>query len=203
MKKYKKYSDRKKCLPVSIVRLCMGVLEREREKKKKRKLRSALPFLKGTSVIRYFTNFICKDKNRRYTSRPYSLLKNETICSTSSFHAPLFKMGGDIRSSTLRQQSFLKGQAPKTLIPTVFSFSRYFPFCKAFLKRRYIRMRWLFFCRNIFIRTQLRQKPHAVRINAEEKFFAFVGNDQQKLPIAERFRFQNFQFVRREKRFSA
>ena len=89
------------------------------------KLHSALPFLKGTSVIRYFTNFICKDKNRHYTSCPYSLLKNETIRSTSSFHAPLFKMGG-IRSSTLRRQSFLKGQTSRNIHPYRFSFSRHF-----------------------------------------------------------------------------
>jgi len=44
MKKYKKYSDRKKCLPVSIVRLCMGVLEREREREREKKKKKKTPF---------------------------------------------------------------------------------------------------------------------------------------------------------------
>ena len=187
MRKYKKYSDRESACLWSL--FCFV-----------EKLHSALPFLKRTSVIRYFTNFICKDKNRRYTLRPYSLLKNETIRSTSSLHAPLFKMGG-IRSSTLRRQSFLKGQAPATFTPAVFFAA--LPFYGALSKCRYIRMRRIRFRRNLFIRTQPWQKSHAVRINAEEEFFAFVGNDQQKLPITKRFRFQNFQFVRREERFSA
>lgn len=127
---------------------------RERRSGFVRQLHSDLPFLKGTSVIRYFTNFICKDKNRHYTSRPYSLLKNETIRSTSSFHAPLFKMGGDIRSSTLCRQSFLKEPTPATFVPAVFSFLRHFSSCKAFSKRRNIRMRRLCFRFNIFISTQ-------------------------------------------------
>ena len=64
MKKYKKYSDRKKDLPVIVVRLCWGI-----------PFRSA--FLKGAPVNRHLTNFIRKDPNHHHTFRAHILLQEK------------------------------------------------------------------------------------------------------------------------------
>lgn len=149
MKKYKKVLRQEEvpaCKRRSVV--CGCVLEREREREKK--LRSALPCLKVASAIRYFTNFICKDKNRRRTSRPYALLKNKNISNTSFFHTPLFKVTKHPQSLILT--TFFKRTGTRNTHPCRIFFFAHFSLEKP-LKRRHVRVRQIRFRRNIFIRT--------------------------------------------------
>jgi hypothetical protein len=79
-------------------------------------------------VIRYFTNFICKDKNRRRTSRPYALLKNKNISNTSFFHTPLFKVME--HPQYLMPAVFFKRTGTRDTSPCRFSSSRQSFFAK-------------------------------------------------------------------------